>query len=45
MQVSTRRSSVPPGGAPPPVPQIQVFLAMLLLTEQYAAKHQCLQEK
>src|ERR1700732_1151465 len=26
-------------------PQIHVFLAMLLLTEQYAAKKQCLQEK
>jgi hypothetical protein len=25
--------------------QIHVFLAMLLLTEQYAAKNQCLQEK
>jgi hypothetical protein len=26
-------------------PPIHVFLAMLLLTEQYAAKNQCLQEK
>jgi hypothetical protein len=26
-------------------PQIHVFLAMLLLTEQYAAKNQCSQEK
>ena len=26
-------------------PQIHVFLAMLLLAEQYAAKNQCLQEK
>ena len=26
-------------------PQIHVFLVMLLLTEQYAAKNQCLQEK
>jgi len=34
-----------PGGAPPPAPQIHVFLAVLLLTEQYAAKNQCLQEK
>jgi hypothetical protein len=45
MQVSTRRFltplrqrtgypfSTPPGGPPPPAPQIHVFLAMLLLTE------------
>jgi hypothetical protein len=56
MQVSTRRFLTPlrrePStrfqhrlAAPPPAPQIHVFLAMLLLTEQYAAKNQCLQEK
>jgi len=57
MQVSTRRFLTSlrqrtgcrfqhrPGGAPPPAPQIHVFLAMLLLAEQYAAKNQCLQEK
>jgi hypothetical protein len=57
MQVLTRRFVTPlrqrtgcrfqhrPGGAPPPAPQIRVFLAMLLLTGQYAAKNQCLQEK
>jgi len=37
--------STAPGGMPPPAPQIHVFLAMLLLTGQYAAKNQCLQEK
>jgi hypothetical protein len=37
--------SAPPGGAASAGPQIHVFLAMLMLAEQYAAKKQCLQEK